>query len=271
MLEELGLIIMGLGQITFLNDHFIDVKYIYNTYGTGNILLLIRFCQSNPICNKKSATVRIKIEKILDFTGATLVVNSDICESEIPTATYSAVLKRGPAVIPNGQYYVTYKVSGPAGETKTELLTFNNGVLNFSLDSKYFKQVGDFTVAISDITAFGSEGACHTIINNLFDVLHVYPIPVLDGAKLTINPVCQNKSALVQITGATLLADGTYDIVYNLTGTNTVTPQTTQIVVVGGVSNFTIPSSFIVKWWKYSRYYYKNNECDYEMYQLCKC
>jgi gliding motility-associated-like protein len=235
----------GTGQITFLNDHFIDVKNIYNTFGVGEYTFTYTVLPSNPICNKKSTTVRIKIEKRLDFTGATLVVNSDICESEIPTATYSAVLKKGSAVIPNGQYYVTYNVSGPAGETKTELLTFNNGVLNFSLDSKYFQKVGDFLVTITDITAFGSEGACHNIINNLFDVLHVYPIPILDGAKLTINPVCQNKSALVQITGATLLADGTYDIVYNLTGTNTVTPQTTQIVVVGGVSNFTIPSSFI--------------------------
>lgn len=236
----------GTGEITFLNDHFIDIKKIKDTYGAGLYLFTYTVSSNNPICDKKSATVRIKIEKRFDFTGATLVVNSDICEPEIPTATYSAVLKRGPAVIPNGQYYVTYKVSGPAGETKTELLAFNNGVLNFRLDSKYFQQVGDFTVEIVDINAFRSEGACKNIIVDLFDILHVYPIPVLNGAKLTIDPVCQNKSALVQITDATLLADGTYDIVYNLTGTNVAASQTVQIVVIGGVSNFTIPSSFVL-------------------------
>ena len=236
----------GTGQITFLNDHFIDVKSIYNTYGAGEYGFTYTVLPSSPICYKKTATVLIKIEKRLDFTGATLVVNSDICEPEIPTATYSAVLKKGPAVIPNGLYYVTYKVSGPAAETKTELLTFNNGVLNFSVASKYFKQVGDFTVEILDITAFESEGACKNIIVDLFDVLHVYPIPVLNGAKLTINPVCQNKSALVQISDAALLADGTYDIVYNLTGSNIATAQTVRITVVGGVSNFTVPSSFII-------------------------
>lgn len=236
----------GTGEISFLNDHFIDVKKINDTYGAGIYTFTYTVFPNNPICDKKSTTVRIKIEKRLDFTGATLVVNSDICESEIPTATYSAVLKRGPAVIPDGQYYVTYKVSGPAGETKTELLTFNNGILHFPLDSKYFQQVGDFTVEIVDITAFGSEGACDNIIVDLFDVLHVYPIPVLNGAKLTINPVCQNKSALVQITDAALLADGTYDVVYGLSGTNTATLQNAQIIVVDGVSSFTIPSNFIV-------------------------
>lgn len=236
----------GTGQITFLNDHFIDVKKINDTYGAGLYTFTYTVLPNNPICDKKSATVRIKIEERLDFTGATLVVNSDICESEIPTATYSAVLKKGPAAIPDGLYYVTCKVSGPAGETETKLFTFNDGVLNFSLASKYFQQVGDFKVEILDITAFGSEGACKNIIVDLFDVLHVYPIPVLNGAKLTIDPVCQNKSALVQITDAALLADGTYDIVYNLSGTNIAASQTVQIVAIGGVSSFTIPSNFIV-------------------------
>lgn len=236
----------GTGEITFLNDHFVDVKKIKDTYGAGAYTFTYTVLPNNPICDKKSAPVIIKIERRLDFTGATLVVNSDICEPEIPTATYSAVLKKGPAFIPDGLYYVTYKVSGSAGETKTRLLTFNDGVLNFSLDSKYFQQVGDFTVEILDITAFESLGACKNIIVDLFDVLHVYPIPVLNGAKLTIDPVCQNKSALVQITDAALLADGTYDIVYNLSGTNVAASQTIQIVAMGGVSSFTIPFSFLV-------------------------
>lgn len=236
----------GTGQITFLKDHNIDVQYIYNNYGIGEYRFSYTVLPDHPICPVKTATVIIKIEHLLDFTGSTLVVNSDICEPEIPTATYSVTLTKGPTIIPNGQYYVTYSVSGPASEIKTELLTLTNGVINFPLDSKYFQQVGDFTVQITNITAFGSEGACNNIIDNLFDVLHVYPIPDLDGAKLTIDSVCQNKSALVQITDAALLADGTYDIVYNLTGTNTVAFQTVRIVSVGGVSSFTIPSGFIV-------------------------
>lgn len=236
----------GTGEITFLSDHFINVKKIYDTYGPGEYSFTYTVLPSNPICNKKTATVRIKIEKRLDFTGATLTINSDICESEISTATYSAVLQKGTAVIPDGLYYVTYKISGPVGETKDELLTFNNGMLSFPLDSKYFQKVGDFSVEILNIRAFNSEGACTNIIVDLLDVLHIYPTPVLDGAKLTINPVCQNKSALVQITDASLLADGTYDIIYNLTGTNVVASQTAQIVVAGGVSSFTIPENFIV-------------------------
>ncbi|WP_281336347.1 gliding motility-associated C-terminal domain-containing protein [Flavobacterium eburneipallidum] len=236
----------GSGQITFLKDHNVDIQYIYNNFGIGNYTFSYTVLPTNPICEKKTSTVRIRIEKLLDFTGATLVVSSDICESQIASASYSVTLTKGPAVIPNGQYYVTYSISGLAAETKTDLVTFNNGVVNFPLDSKYFQQVGDFRVQITNITAFDSEGACNNTINDLFDILHVYPTPVLDGAKLTIAPVCQNKSALVQITDATFLADGTYDIIYNLSGTNTVASQTIRIVSVGGVSSFTIPSNFIV-------------------------
>lgn len=236
----------GTGQITFLKDHNVDVQNIYNTRGIGEYTFTYTVLPLNPACDKKTSTVTIKIEPLLDFTGAVLVVSSDICESQISTASYSVRVTKGPAPIPNGSYNVTYNVSGPAGETKTEVFTFSNGVMNFPLDSKYFQQKGNFIVQITNITAVGSEGACINIINNLLDDVNVYPTPVLTGAKLTIDPVCQNKSALVQITDASFLADGTYDIVYNLSGANTASAQTVRITVAGGVSSFTIPSSLIV-------------------------
>ncbi|WP_163409634.1 gliding motility-associated C-terminal domain-containing protein [Flavobacterium ajazii] len=233
----------GTGQITFIKDHNINVQQIFNTYGIGEYNFTYTVLPTSPVCSIETAVVRIKIEKKYDFTGAKLEVRNDICESDIQTATYSAILTQGIQNIPNGQFYVTYNVSGPNGETKKILATFSNGVLTFPLDRSYFQQPGSFTVRITKIDEFSSEGGCVNIINNLSDVLHVYKTPVLNGATLTLAAACQNKSSQASISNASGLEDGTYTILYNVSGSNTATAQVATINVLGGNANFTIPSN----------------------------
>jgi gliding motility-associated-like protein len=236
------------GEITSIKDHFIDVQKIYKTFGEG--IYTFTYTVSNtphPICKIDFATVRIRIEKRIDLTGATLVVSSDICEPDILRATYSAKLTSGAKVIPNGQYNVTYKISGPSSATNTELLTINNGSVTFSLPSIFFQKVGQYKIEITEFTSFTAEGACNTIIDKLSDVLTIHPIPKLDSAKIKIDPVCQNKSALAQITGASSLPDGTYSIVYKVTGANNTNAQVASITVVNGAASFIIPSTLTAK------------------------
>lgn len=238
----------GTGEITSRNDRFINVQRIYQTHGAG--IYTFTYTVSNtphPICKIDTAKVRIRIEKRVDLTGATLVVSSDICEPDIPRATYSAKITSGAMVIPNGQYNVTYKISGTSSETKSELLNFNNGAVTFSLPAASFQKVGQYKIEITEFNVFETEGACVTIINNLSDVLTIHPIPKIDSAKLKIDPICQNKKALVQITGIANLLNGAYKIIYKLTGANNATAQTTSINVVNGVANFIIPSYLTAK------------------------
>ncbi|AYN03064.1 gliding motility-associated C-terminal domain-containing protein [Flavobacterium sp. 140616W15] len=236
------------GEITSRNDHFVDVQKIYETHGEG--IYTFTYTVSNtphPICKIDFATVRIRIEKRIDLTGATLVVSSDICEPDILRATYSAKLTSGAKIIPNGQYNVTYKISGPSSETRTELLTINNGSVTFSLPSIFFQKVGQYKIEIKEFNAFETEGACVTIINNLSDDLTIHPIPKLDSAKIKIDPVCQNKSALVQITGASSLPNGRYSINYKVTGANNTNAQVASITVANGATSFIIPSTLTAK------------------------
>lgn len=232
----------GTGQITSVKDHNINLQYIFNTRGIGEYNFTYTVLPTSPVCNKETAVVSIKIEKKYDFTGAKLEVKNDICESDIQTATYSATLTQGIQNIPNGQFYVTYNVSGPNGETKRVLATFSNGVLTFPLSRNYFQQPGSFTVRITKIDEFSSEGGCVNILNDLSDVLHVYKTPNLNGAILTLATACQNKSSQASISNASGLEDGTYNILYNVSGSNTATAQAATITVLGGNANFTIPS-----------------------------
>ncbi|WP_223255563.1 gliding motility-associated C-terminal domain-containing protein [Flavobacterium sp. LM4] len=195
------------------------------------------------MCKIETAVVRIKIEKKYDFTGATIEVRKDICESDIQTATYSVILNQGIQNIPNGQYYIDYTVSGPNGGSHTVLSTFNNGVLIFPLSRNYFRQSGSFTVTITKINEFSSEGGCVNIIHNLSDVLNVYKTPFLNGANLTPAVTCQNKSSQALISNASGLEDGAYTILYNVAGSNTATAQVAAINVIGGNASFTIPSN----------------------------
>jgi gliding motility-associated-like protein len=237
--------ISGTNEITTPFDRNINVQNIYNTFGPGTYTFVYTVQPSNPICSPDTVSVNVIIEKRLDFTGATLTVNSDICQNQILTASYTAVINQGAQAIPNGTYNVTYQISGPNGGTNSIVATFNNGILSFPLNATFFQQVGVFTVNITAITSTTSLGACVNIINGLNDTLTISPTPSINNANVTIDPVCKNFGAVVQISGASSLPNGTYSLTYVLSGTNTSTTQTAIVTVSGGVTSFSIPASLI--------------------------
>jgi gliding motility-associated-like protein len=230
------------GELTFVGDHNIDIEKIYNRFGQGDFFFTYTVSSTDPVCSPAVTRVKIRIEKKLDFTGATIVVNSDICETEIATATYSIRINKGPAAIPNGNYKVKFNVSGPNGGTETITANITNGVFLFPIKSDYFKQVGDFTVTILDIYAETSEQACINLINNLSDVLHIYALPDLTGAKIAEAKTCQNNSATIVISDAIKIKDGIYDLRYNISGANNANAQNVRVTFTGGNATFTIPS-----------------------------
>lgn len=231
------------GELTFVGDHVVDVQKIYNSKGVGNFNFSYRVNSTNPICPTAVTSVRIRLETKLDFTGATLKIDANnICETEIPTATYAGTITKGPAAIPNGDYNVTFSVSGPNGGTETLPGNFINGVFIFPLKSSYFQNVGNYTVTITNIYATNSERACQNIINNLSSPVNIYPIPVLDGAKIAPINACQNTASEVKISDAVKIVDGTYDILYTISGVNNASSQTATAIFAGGNATFIIPA-----------------------------
>jgi len=230
------------GELTFVGDHSVNVQKIYNNKGAGNYYYNYTVKSKNPICSNEITTVRIALEKKLDFTGAKIKVDANnICETEIPTATYVATITNGPASVKNGDYFVSFVVSGPNGGSETLPANFINGVLVFPLKSTYFQQVGSYKVTVTDIYDSSSVRACKNIINNLSETVNIYPIPDLAGAKITPIAACQNTATEVQITGAAQIVDGTYEIIYNISGVNNASSQTVTATFVGGNATFTIP------------------------------
>ncbi|UUF16858.1 MULTISPECIES: gliding motility-associated C-terminal domain-containing protein [Flavobacterium] len=230
-------------ELTFKGDHNVNVENIYNTLGEGTYGFNYVVPSTNPICADDQTTVLIRLENKLDFTGAILEVNSDICETEIPTATYNGTITKGLANIPNGSYFVEYNISGRLGYVKIAA-NFVNGVLTFPIDSENFKKVGTFRITILAIYPTNSARACQNVINNLFDDLIIYPNPDLSGAVISPAVTCQNQDAVIQISNAVKLADGDYDIVYKLSGATNVSSQVARITVSGGNATFVVPEIF---------------------------
>lgn len=231
------------GELTSSTDHFVDLQKIYNTKGDGIYSYSYKVASTNPICSDRETIVRIRLEKKLDFTGAKVEIDPPyLCEKNIATATYSVKITKGPAAIPNTTYFVTYRVSGPNAATETITANFINGVLIFPIKSDYFQQIGHFTVSILNIVAENSFRSCTNIINNLSGELIIYPIPDLAGAKIVQAVTCQGADATVQISDAAKVADGIYQITYNLSGANTVSGQIARVTFAGGIANdFVIP------------------------------
>lgn len=231
------------GELTFVGDHSINIQRIYNNRGVGNYYYTYTVKSTNPICSDEQTSIRIVLEQKLDFTGAKVKVSvNNICETEIPTATYTATITKGPAAIPNGDYNVSFTVSGPNGGSETLPANFINGVLVFPLKSDYFQQVGSYTVTITNLFLSSSLKACQNIINNLSEVVNIYPIPDLTGAKIEPVSACQNTIAEVKISNAIKIVDGTYTILYNISGVNNASSQTATATFIGGNATFNIPA-----------------------------
>ncbi|MDQ6469185.1 gliding motility-associated C-terminal domain-containing protein [Flavobacterium sp. LHD-80] len=231
------------GELTYVGDHFVNVQRIYTNLGKGNFYYRYTVKSKNPICPDAQTTIAIILEEKLDFTGAELkIADNNICETAIPTATYTATITKGPAAIPNGDYYVSFNVSGVNGGSETLPVNFINGVAVFPLKSDYFQQVGSYSVTINDIYGTNSARACRNIINNLSKAVNIFPIPDLAGAKITPVNTCQNAIAEVKITDAVKIVDGVYDIVYSISGVNNASSQTASATFSGGNAFFYIPA-----------------------------
>ncbi|MFH6971088.1 gliding motility-associated C-terminal domain-containing protein [Flavobacterium petrolei] len=224
-------------------DSTINIQNIYNTKGPGTYRFTYTVFTDNNVCDDQSSSVDITIEKQLDYTGATLTVNTPICEKEIAVTAFSATLK-DVVNIPDGSYSVTYTISG-IGSPITTIQNFSNNVLTFPIASTNFSVPGNYTITVTNIVSGTSLNICNNIIPLISGVIKINPIPKINNATLTIAPVCQTSDAVVEFSGTSNLTDGSYTIVYNLSGSNIATAQSTVINVTGGLTSFFIPAGLI--------------------------
>lgn len=236
----------GTSELNNTTDSTINIQNIFNTKGPGyySFTYTVKPPKDDRVCSNQSASVTIAIGEQLDFTSATLTVNPDpVCENNLATTIYTGILTQGTKAIPNGSYRIDYSIAGVGSFTTFQ--SFTNGILTFPIPTFYFSQVRNYIISVNNVTLTTSPVFCSSIIGTIQDVLHVYPSPKINSATLTIPPVCQGADAVVAFSGTSNLTDGSYDIIYNLSGSNTLSGIPATMNVIGGLSTFTIQSSYI--------------------------
>jgi gliding motility-associated-like protein len=227
-------------------DSTIDIQNIYNTKGPGTYSFTYTVKSEHiTVCDNRSSIVKITIEKLLDYTGATLTDIAPICENEIATTSYFYTTLKGVTNIPDGTYAVTYTISGN-GSQITKTSSFSNNELTFPIDNN-FSLPGDYTITVTNIVSGTTLNICNNIIPpSISGVIKINPIPKINAATLTIDPVCQTEDATVYLSGTSNLTNDDYDISYNLT-----TPNLTPVIhhavlsITGGLRSFKIPKNLI--------------------------
>jgi gliding motility-associated-like protein len=235
----------GTNEISGPADSTVDLQNVYNTKGPGIYNFTYTVFSKNRICPNRFSTVEITIEKLLDYTGATLIVKTATCENEIAATNFSATLKNT-TNIPDGSYDVTYTVTGNSLPITTTQ-NFLNNILTFPIASSNFFLPGDYAVTVTNIVSKVTLKICSNIIPLITEVIKINPIPKINNATLTILPVCQNEDATVVFLGLHNLTNGTYDILYNLSAPNLMTSIPGVINVIGGIPSFFIPAGWIPK------------------------
>ncbi|AWA29603.1 hypothetical protein HYN48_05625 [Flavobacterium magnum] len=233
----------GTSELSDPFDPIIDLEHLYQTHGSGIYTFSYTVFPQHPVCDKSTADIRIVIEDRIDLTGATLLFD-EFC-GEAGGGPFHATLTQGPDPIANGdQYEIDYQVEGPGiSETRTQLIEFIAGVSHFDIIPAGIGQIGNYVITITDIRDLASHQSCDNIAD-LPGILNIYPLPLIDDAQINIPTVCKGSDGIVQLSGMDI-ADGPYDITYNIFASNKALNQHATIHVVGGAAQINIPAAVI--------------------------
>ena len=173
-----------------------------------------------------------------NITNTTITATTPICLGSNGTVTLTDLTN----LLSNGTYIITYSLSGANTTVNaTATVTITGGTGSYSIPATLLLNIGTTNVNISLIT--NQATGCSTIanLNTSFDIL---PVPDLTGANIfVVEPICVGSNATV-LFNSPALADGIYDISYDITGANPGSGSA-SLNVVGGNASFIIGAAQI--------------------------
>lgn len=211
-----------------------------STLTITNLFNSISTCETTVFTNPSAS---FEIHAIPDASDINITVD-DVCLGQDGLVNIFDINIGTAPELTNGDYTITYDLSGAnVVSGQSVIVTINNGTGSFTIPSSQLTNIGNTTITIVIIT--NNTTGCDAIgvpIITTFDVLEV---PIIDNVSISVNqPICQGENATASISGASI-NDGNYDLVYDITGSNTVTGQVVSVVFSGGNTSFVIPNSQI--------------------------
>ncbi|WNM20182.1 T9SS type B sorting domain-containing protein [Flavobacterium capsici] len=189
---------------------------------------------TNCTNNLTGVSAQINVRPLADIDSANLSAAA-VCFGDNVIVAIS-----GASNLIDGTYQFNYSIPGAtptSGNTGDVVVSGGNG--QFQLSSSLFPNSGTYTITITGII---SATSCVNANENASTTIVINALPSAAGANLSAQSTCVNFTSEVTISNASGLPDGSYTIIYDLTGANSAT-TTITINVVGGQATFTIPAS----------------------------
>ena len=142
----------------------------------------------------------------------------------------------------DGTYDLNYDLTGSNTlVNQTANVIISGGIGSFTIPAANVPNTGITIITFNTIQ--NSSSTCQSTLTNVAGSITINPIVQIDNVNLAVSSVCLGSDAVVDITNATNLPDGTYQFDYSIpTGTPT-TGNSGDVTITGGVGQFTIPSS----------------------------
>ncbi|PZD78115.1 gliding motility-associated C-terminal domain-containing protein [Mesonia sp. K7] len=233
----------GTNELTSPSDTIIDIQNIFNTFGYGDYNFSYTSLPSHPVCEPQVVTVIIKIKRELDFSAATINIES-ICINEINNNSLDIEILDLPNLtdLPSNLFEITYQLNGPTNFSGTYQFILNDPV-NFTITPDNPLQEGTYTIIIDDFIILNdpNELICN-IIYDLEDTFEIWPI-FEDNLDINIDDICEGENIDILITHPDNTFGETLDITYDVSGANTISNANETLTFTNGEATITIDIS----------------------------
>ncbi|NJM79240.1 MAG: hypothetical protein HC854_05720 [Flavobacterium sp.] len=150
-----------------------------------------------------------------------------------------------PYQLSNGTYIITFNITSPSGTLtgQTATVSITNGSGLFSILNSLTNIEGNYSITITTIQ--NQTTGCSTP-TNLTANFEVFPIPDAQTITVIIPSICTGNDVIVNISGATNLPNGLYNLSYDVTGAINAANQTAlNVQFTNGIASFTLPSGIL--------------------------
>ncbi|WP_134344406.1 gliding motility-associated C-terminal domain-containing protein [Flavobacterium psychrophilum] len=165
-----------------------------------------------------------------------LVVEQTLCPNVPARITLNSSL------LSNGTYNLVYSLSGSNTLSNQNIaVNFTGGVGNFIVPVAQIPNLGTTTIKILSLQS--TIASCMVSApTRLLGNFTIFPLPNLSGSNSLVveQPLCPNVPARITL-NSSLLSNGTYNLVYSLSGSNTLSNQSIAVNFTGGIGNFIVP------------------------------
>lgn len=189
--------------------------------------------QLTTACGTDSEIVQFVIVPTPALTNNSVVVSTPVCVGSAAGITISGLA--------DGNYVLTYNLSGSNPQPDDVITVIvSGGTGSFLIAAADIPNPGTTTITFLNIGNTATN--CVTSLSDVAINFEVAPPVDIENANLTVATICVGSDAVVAVSSASGLPNGTYQFNYDIPGATPVS-GTASVVIANGSGTFNVPGA----------------------------